>query len=249
MLVTGNKRFTSQVTGRPQGQAWHVQELSIRIYSDGFSFSTLQSEKEVTVGPGESLCATLDRAFQKNALLRPDYDEVNIYADYPSTRIPLDEFRSEEAQALYRLTFGDDSLQGMNIHYEMLPALEVIEVFAVDKELEQLILSHYPHATIHSFFGQLLNRMLAHDKRSTDPGRRLYVHNNGRQLFIFSYAEGRLQFANSFEAHLDSDRLYFLLYVWKQLGLSQTEDTCLLVGKDKALEKGVKRYLKHVVTV
>ena len=68
-------------------------------------------------------------------MLRPDYDEVNVYADYPSTRIPLDEFRSEEAQALYRLTFGNDSLTGMNMHYEMLPALETIEVFVIDAEI------------------------------------------------------------------------------------------------------------------
>ena len=127
MLETGNRRLTEQ-------------ELSIRIYSDGFSFYTPHSQKDVKLRPNESLEKALEDAFKTNALLRPDYDEVNIYADYPSTRIPLDEFRSEEAQALYRLTFGQDSLQGMNMHYEMLPALEVIEVFALDATIEEIIL-------------------------------------------------------------------------------------------------------------
>ena len=90
------------------------QELSIRIYSDGFSFSTPDSSKEVTAHRDESLVEALEAAFKQSALLRPDYDEVNVYADYPSTRIPLDEFRSEEAQALYRLTFGEDSLTGLS---------------------------------------------------------------------------------------------------------------------------------------
>lgn len=233
MLVTGNKKLTEQ-------------ELSIRIFSDGFSFSTPQSHKDVEAQHGESLKDALEKAFQTNALLRPDYDEVNIYADYPSTRIPLDEFRSEEAQALYRLTFGPDSLQGMNMHYEMLPALEVIEVFVLDAEIEELILKHYPHATIHSYFGQLMNRMLSKDKRTRGEERRLYAHSNGRQLFLFTYEGNKLQFANSFEAGNLSNQVYFLLYVWKQLDLDQHKDHCILLGKNKMLESALQKYLTNI---
>jgi len=233
MLATGNKKLMEQ-------------ELSIRIYSDGFSFSTPHSEKNVVAQKGESLLQALETAFKNNALLRPDYDEVNVYADYPSTRIPLDEFRSEEAQALYRLTFGADSLQGMNMHYEMLSALEVIEVFVIEKDIEELILRHYPHATIHSYFGQLMNRMLARDKRRKGKERRLYAHNNGRQIFLFSYNEGRLQFANSFEASNLNNQIYFLLYVWKQLEMDQHHDVCILMSKDKELEAAISKYISNI---
>ena len=234
MLVTGNKKYTEQ-------------ELSIRIYSDGFSFYTPHSQKDVKVKEGETLNDVLEEAFRTNALLRPDYDEVHIYADYSSTRIPLDEFRSEEAQALYRLTFGKDSLQGMNMHYEMLPALEVIEVFVVDAEIEATILRHYPHASIHSYFGQLMNKMLSKDKRQRGSEKRLYVHSNGSQLFMFTYENGKLQFANSFEATTLSNQLYFLLYVWKQLGMDQRNDVCMLLSKDKTLEAELRKYITHTV--
>ncbi len=233
MLVTGNKRLTEQ-------------ELSIRIFSDGFSFSTPHSQKDVAPRQGETLREALETAFKTNALLRPDYDEVSIYADYPSTRIPLDEFRSEEAQALYRLTFGSDSLTGMNMHYEMLPALEIIEVFVIEKELEELILQHYPHATIHSYFGQLMNRMLAKDKRKRNEEHRLYAHTNGRQLFVFAYEKGKLLFANSFEAKELANQVYFLLSVWKQLHLDQHQDHCILLGKNKELESALKKYIANV---
>ena len=234
MLVTGNKKYTEQ-------------ELSIRIYSDGFSFYIPHSQKDVKVKKGETLNDVLEEAFRTNALLRPDYDEVHIYADYSSTRIPLDEFRSEEAQAIYRLTFGKDSLQGMNMHYEMLPALEVIEVFVVDAEIEATILRHYPHASIHSYFGQLMNKMLSKDKRQRGSEKRLYVHSNGSQLFMFTYENGKLQFANSFEATTLSNQLYFLLYVWKQLGMDQRNDVCMLLSKDKTLEAELRKYITHTV--
>ena len=234
MLVTGNKKYTEQ-------------ELSIRIYSDGFSFYTPHSQKDVKVKKDETLNDVLEEAFRTNALLRPDYDEVHIYADYSSTRIPLDEFRSEEAQALYRLTFGKDSLQGMNMHYEMLPALEVLEVFVVDAEIEATILRHYPHASIHSYFGQLMNKMLSKDKRQRGTEKRLYVHSNGSQLFMFTYENGKLQFANSFEATTLSNQLYFLLYVWKQLSMDQRNDVCMLLSKDKTLETELRKYITHNV--
>ncbi len=237
MLAIGNKKLNEQ-------------ELSIRIYSDGFSFSTLHGQQEVCAREGESLKEALENAFRKNALLRPDYDEVHIYADYPSTRIPLDEFRSEEAQALYRLTFGQGSMQGMNMHYEMLPALEVIEVFVIDRDIEELILHHYPQASIHSFFGQLMDRTFSRDKRRKDEARRLYVHSNGRQLFLFTYDQGKLQFANSFEARNTNDRLYYLLYVWKQLEMKQKGDICILLGERKKeykeLENELSRYLTNI---
>ena len=198
---------------------------------------------------GQSLIEALQSAFAELTLLRSDYDEVHVYADYPSTRIPLDEFRSEEAQALYRLTFGQDSLQGMNMHYEMLPALEVIEVFALDQKIEELILQYYPQATMHSYVGQLMNRMLARDKRWQGDERRLYAHSNGRQLFLVSYDMGRLQYANSFEAKALSNQIYFLLYVWKVLEMRQTKDVCLLIGKSKELETELKRYLRNIECV
>ena len=198
---------------------------------------------------GQSLIEALQSAFAELTLLRSDYDEVHVYADYPSTRIPLDEFRSEEAQALYRLTFGQDSLQGMNMHYEMLPALEVIEVFALDQKIEELILQYYPQATMHSYVGQLMNRMLARDKRWQGDERRLYAHSNGRQLFLFSYDMGKLQYANSFEAKALSNQIYFLLYVWKVLEMRQTKDVCLLIGKSKELETELKRYLRNIECV
>ena len=236
MQATGNRRLIEQ-------------DLSIRVYSDGFSFSTPQSQKEVKPKVGQSLIDALQTAFAELTLLRSDYDEVYVYADYPSTRIPLDEFRSEEAQALYRLTFGHNSLQGMNMHYEMLPALEVIEVFALDQQIEELILQYYPQATIHSYFGQLMNRMLARDKRRQGDERRLYAHCNGRQLFLFSYDKGKLQYANSFEAKALSNQIYFLLYVWKTLEMRQTKDVCLLIGKSKELEMELKKYLRNIECV
>lgn len=236
MPVAGNKSIIEQ-------------ELSIRIYSGGFSFSTPSGQKDVKVEAGESLAEALEEAFTNYSILRPDFDEVSVYANYPSTRIPLDEFRSEEAQAIYRLTFGTESLRGMNMHYEMLPALKIIEVFTLDAAIENIILQHYPHAIMHSYFGQLMNRMWTHDRRATKDERRLYASICDQQLFLFAYENGALRFANSFEAEKENDQLYFLLAVWKQLGMRQTKDCCVLIDASDTLQEELTRYIKNITCV
>ena len=52
-----------------------------------------------------------------------------------------------------------------------------------------------------------------------------------------------------YEADKLSNQTYYLLYAWKQLGLKQRKDECVLIGKDKPLEAELKRYLKNVICV
>ncbi len=236
MPVAGNKSIIEQ-------------GLSIRIHSGGFSFFTPGGQKDVHVEAEETLTKALEEAFTNYSILRPDFDEVSVYSNYPSTRIPLDEFRSEEAQAIYRLTFGHESLRGMNMHYEMLPALKIIEVFTLDTAIEDIILQHYPHALMHSYFGQLMNRMWSHDRRASNEERRLYANICDQKLFLFAYENGGLRFANSFEAEKVNDQLYFLLAVWKQLGMRQTKDCCVLIDDNKPLHEELKRYIKNITCV
>ena len=92
-----------------------------------------------------------------------------------------------------------------------------------------------------------MNKMLSKDKRQRGTEKRLYVHSNGSQLFMFTYENGKLQFANSFEATTLSNQLYFLLYVWKQLSMDQRNDVCMLLSKDKTLETELRKYITHTV--
>jgi len=119
----------------------------------------------------------------------------------------------------------------------------------LDDAIEQIILRHYPHAIIHSYFGQLMNRMWAYDRRANNDEKRLYASTCDQQLFVFAYENGALRFANSFEAEQENDQLYFLLSVWKQLDLRQTKDCCVLIDAEESLQKELKRYIKNIKCV
>ena len=236
MQVTGNNSFTDK-------------RLSIRVATDGFSFFTPQGRQDYAVGQDASLAEQLDAALRKHLLLKTEYREVRLLSDYPATRIPLDEFRSEEAQSLYRLTFGEDSLTGLTIRYEVIPSLEVVEVFPVSSDVVETVQRHFPQATIHGWYGQLLQDTFDLCRQQEGEERTLYVNLQGHGMFVYSFAEGRLQFANSYTARETSTRQYFILYVWSQLEMDQQKDNCVLWGGDEELTGGLKKFIRNIQCV
>ena len=105
MPATGNKSY-------------HPLSLSIRLHADGFSFFVCDPQTSSLVR-GEHFRRSADVPLAQQLqqeLCRPDYfnrqiDQTYVLICTPSTRGPLEEFRRDEAAALYGLTFaGEDPL-------------------------------------------------------------------------------------------------------------------------------------------
>ena len=66
---------------------------------------------------------------------------------------------------------------------------------------------------------------------------------------VFALDKGKLLLINSFNSKQTSDHIYYLLYVWQQLGYSQEKDSLYLAGevesKDILLAE-LKRFLRQV---
>ncbi len=233
MRATGNSAILSR-------------RLSIRLYADGFSFCTAKGWKHYPVGEGARLCEELDNALKKLRRTRTEYSDVLLLADYPSTRVPLDEFRSDSERPIYQLTFGGDSLQGLAIQHETIPSLDVVELFPIDTEARDVVLRHFPAASVQGFCAQAVQESYADYRRSDGKSKRLYATVEGRELFLCSFSGRSLSFANSYPERQASNRLYFILYAWKQLGMEQEKDTLVLAGRDKELEKLLRKYIRNV---
>ena len=73
-----------------------------------------------------------------------------------------------------------------------------------------------------------------------------------KKMDIFCFEKNRFKFFNSFQVSHSKDALYFMLYVWKQLGLDQQRDELHLIGEipDKEwLTYNTKLYIKKVLTL
>ena len=81
---------------------------------------------------------------------------------------------------------------------------------------------------------------------------KLYGYFHDQQLDIFSYQQNRFKFYNSFSATHMQDTLYYLLYVWNQLGLKQEQDELHIVGdipEREELTEQLRRYIKRAYVI
>lgn len=237
MQVTGNKSL-------------HPYSLSIRISADGFSFLIRRSAQGEIIQRDNFLVDTPDEmgAAMRRALMRPklmerNFQHVTVEVDGPCTRIPLDEFRREELSTLYQLTFSSLDMAHRRIHYEILSMLEVAELFSLPLEVEDAILQVYPDARITGLYGHVMQQWCALDRKSPAG---LYAYLGGEQMLLFSFSSGQLRFANTYATSSAADRLYFLLYVWKTLELSQESDRCVLLGEDDELQAMLAKYVRNI---
>ncbi len=225
------------------------RRLSIRLSTDGFSFYTLKGWQHHSIDNGENLANRLDEAIRKLLRLKTEYDEVRLLADYPSTRVPLDEFRSEQEKSIYLLTFGEDTLKGLAIQHEAIPALDVVELFPINIEARDVVLEHFPDADVHGFYAQVVRDSFSDYRLSKSEQRRLYASVEGKELFICAFDEGSLAFANSYPDDKVNNRLYYTLYVWTQFGMDAKKDTLVLRGEDSRFVELLRRYINDVQCV
>ena len=232
MPVTGNNPFTDK-------------RLSICVSAGGFSFisAAAQVRKEVEAG---QLQAELRSELKKFALVNNDFSEVTLLVDGLSTRIPLNEFRSEEVQSLFRLTYGNGVPEGTVIRYEVLPALELVEVYALTPEMEDIVKEVFPNVITHSLHGQVLLRGMEAEARMPLGKRRMHASVEGEQLMLFTFVDNRLSYCNTFAADDLQGRMYYTLYVWTHLELAQERDILVLHGNDEEFHTEIKNFIRDI---
>jgi hypothetical protein len=81
---------------------------------------------------------------------------------------------------------------------------------------------------------------------------KMFVYQHERCSDIFVFDRGRLQFTNTFPNRETDDSIYYYLYIWKQLGLSQENDEMHLVGNlrdRKRLLTELRKYVRKVYLI
>ena len=237
MQVTGNKSLISN-------------SLSIRLGADGLSFyitdsadGRLLEQRHFSVTQGDTLLSLLGRVLGSPAFTRVEYARVSVLVDSPSTRVPLQEFRDDEVQAVYRLVFGDVNLQGEVVRHDVLSALEIVELYPVDLQAELVVKQYFPQSEWHSFYGQMLEHTGALYRRSQTTAQTMYVVTRASQMLVTVFSPSGLLFANTFRTPSNANRRYFILNVWKQLEMSQDDDICVLMDEEEELQQMLEQYV------
>lgn len=133
------------------------------------------------------------------------------------------------------------------VHYNILPHLEIAELFTIPQNIEQILLKQFPAIHFYTQNAMVLERTV--QQCPSDNVQTLYVYFYAQRVFIFHYQNKKVRFANEFAIVTVSDALYYILNVWKRLELNQENDRCILIQPENAPENittQLSQYLRHI---
>ena len=130
--------------------------LSIRLSTDGFSFSVLNPLEEngyaiyeYSLNEGSSLTANLKQVFKEKEWLNLPYRRINILiANNRFTFIPLEYFEDEQAETIFYHNFSTQ--ENEIIRYNILHRNDTVVVFGMDKSVYTFLCDQYPEAHFYS---------------------------------------------------------------------------------------------------
>jgi hypothetical protein len=232
------------------------KSLSIRVCADGLSFCVYTPSspepfeyKVYKVKPTISLAANLKEALMTEPILKENYQRVNVIVSTANfTTVPVVAFKSEDVEDIYNYVFPKATPR--KISYNVLRRSGIAIIFGLDKNIYQLILDDFPRARFYASASTLIEFFGERSLLGTNKKMFSYIHEN--EMTLYAFDQGRLLFVNTFNVHETADCQYYILNVWKQLGMDQIDDALFIITdneKRKDLSEKIQLFLKSVSVI
>lgn len=225
--------------------------LTIRVHTDGFSFFFYHTEKKdfhcttYNVNPAISLTANLRNAIKEHDFLSMHYKHVIVMLDNsPTTFIPFELFEEEQATPQYLYNFPE--LKDRVVLYSILKKTPTVILFSIEKSTFQLLNEQFGELT----FSPTLSSIIEYcsEKSRSDDHINMYLYLRKRVMDILCLNRNKILFCNTFAASDNNDRMYYALYVWKQMNMSQEKDKLFLFGNKEGneLKTVMDKYVRQI---
>lgn len=227
--------------------------VSIRLKPDGLSFSGYIPSvpesffvSEVAFERGEALLAALQEIFYAHEFLTWSYKEVRVVVcSARFTLIPDALYDEKKKEDVLSFLFTQEETRCVT---NVLKEEQARLVFGMDNEVYEFCTRSFIHPQFIHPVTPLLVWWKEHSRTSLP--RKMYVSFYEKLVGIICYDQGNLLFVNSFPVEHPEDALYYILYVWKQVGLDQEKDLLCHAGmKMPQIIDTLQRYLRHIYPV
>lgn len=228
--------------------------LTVRMDKAGFSFSVYDPASEegfrfepYDINPMISLLANVKEAFQKEALLKDVYRNVNFLLTGAVALVPSELFRKEDVEEYYRFQYP--SKENCEVAFNELPHTRAVLLFSMERGLRQMLLDEYPNASFYSVLSSVTEHFCGLSRFGNN--RKLYLYFYNGKVCIEVFDRGRLKFMNEFVFDGKKENvLYYVAYVWKVCGLDAEDDRLYMTGdlgemKAPLLEQ-LRRFFRNV---
>jgi hypothetical protein len=227
-------------------------KMSIRLASDGFSFVCRSIEKEDVFAYGKfdfesskPYASSLKDTFFDNEWLSYPFKSVSVLqVTNQFLLVPNEYYDEDKKKELMKYAF---SAPVSHLLVDEIKGSDAKLLFGMENDIYEFCSRSLFNPKFHHHLSPMITYWNTGGSASLDT--RLYVCVRDANMDLLLYNEGGITFANSFAVEQSSDAVYYILYVWKQLGLDQRNDCLRFVGEEKLLSpisEEVKKYVKKV---
>lgn len=234
-------------------QPVNLKSLSIRLSTDGLSFCVYAPAeaqpyiyKEYKVSPIISMAANLKEALQTEELLKQEYQRVNVLISTPEfTTVPALAFQREDVNDVFRFVFPKSGQQ--HVSYNVLRRAGIAIIFGLDKHIHQLLLDDFPRARFYASASTLIE--FFSERSLIGANKKMYVYLHDEEMALYCFDQGRMLFVNTYAVRGVNDCQYYILNVWKQMGMEQIDDALCIVDDgdlSNQLADKIRYFIKNV---
>ena len=229
--------------------------IALRIGDNSLSFAAEDNDSPVglsyepyIINSSISMAANLRKAFSSSSLLLKGFKRAAVFVSGYVLLVPVEEFLDGSKELLYETTFVKKERQV--VVHTVIPDLSVVAIFAIDSDIKTVLDDHFSDIRIMPMTLPVWSFL---NSRSYNNSRRklyAYLHDDWTELFTF--AQNRFKFCNSFRTSHYEDAAYYITNVWSQLGFDPQQDELHIAGKAQHKEEltdYVRQFLKNVYTV
>ena len=209
-------------------------EVSIRLWPGGLSFSGyIPSEKEsfftdtVLFDGDLHIAQSLKNIFFDNHCFSYLYRSLYVIcASKKFTLAPDNVFSGKDKSQLFYFCHKQDETG--KIIAQQLKDLQAHLLFSVDSGVYEFLMRSLVNPVFVHSLSPLLVSWQKKSLGSYPKQINVYIHD--RLLDIVCFERGEMLFVNSFDYEKENDIIYYIMYVCKQIGANQLEDSVFFYG-------------------
>ena len=249
--------------------------LSIRLSTDGFSFSIYHPQQPEAVyfssspvNTQRSMAANVKAYLTETEELKHRFKQVNILIHTSRyTTLPLELYEDEQTDLLFYQNLPPQNNEVVLCN--ILGKSNLVILFGLDKLTHLFLTEHFPNARLFASVSPIteylahkvkpsdcvspITEYLAHKVKPSDC-RKLFAIFHPESVEVIAFEKEKLLLLNTYSISGLNDSCYYLLNIWLQAGYNQEDDQLYICGNNRVpqweeLPLRLKKYIRKLFII
>lgn len=231
------------------------KKIIITVGTDKLHFTVTETDgttvkHEYVIDKNMSVAANLREVFRKQSYMKAAKTtpegipciHAKLMVSTPVVLVPIEE--DFEPKSSYDITITGYKYDDKYV--TEIPLLDAVAIYPINSDLKMVVDDNCSDVETGNVIIPVWQTLYKKYYTGTQE-RNLFVYFFDGRMNICYFEHHRFRYANSFDMTNEEDMMYYILYVWKQLGMNATEDILSLCGDIPAtLEEKLKVYIEKV---